>query len=407
MGEAEGELDVQLYLQFGYGMMDHALKLLSDWGGGGVILSPRDLDDGQLRSIGRKIGKLGAEVLLDPQCFLRDADHTRLTQHEYWTVYRSLSTADLTGGAGARAVLDVLAKLNDDLGTGRLILPGLLADPVTEEWFAFHEQMVTEGVALRGGERTLATIALSEAAVRNEDQVEAVVDRVAKWSCGGVYLICETPGAYLVDDPVWMANVLILASGLRLAGKAVLVGYCHHQLLALAAAKVDAIASGTWRNVRAFPPEKFYTRDEDEQSRRATWYYCPQALSEYKLPFLDIAQRNGVLDLMRPDPALGSGYADPLFRGPEPSSIKWGEQNAFRHYLTCLRAQCLAAEQATFTDALAFHHAQLDGAESLLKGLKKAGVSGQDRDFADCVDVNRAAMITFERARGARLRRSW
>jgi hypothetical protein len=398
---------VQLYLQFGHGMMDHALKLLTEWGGGGAILSPRDLDDGQLRTIGPKITKLNAEVLLDPQCFLRDADHYRLTQHQYWTNYKSYSTADLASGTGARALLGVLASLNDDIGAGRFILPGLLADPVTEEWFAFHEQMVTEGVALRGGERTLATVALSEAVVRNEDQIEAVVDRVAKWPCAGVYLICETPGSYLVDDPVWLANVLILASGLRLAGRDVLVGYCHHQMLALAAAKVDAIASGTWLNVRAFPPEKFYTRDEDEQSRRTTWYYCPQALSEYKLPFLDIAQRNSVLDEMQADPALGSAYADPLFHGPAPSTIKWGEQNAFRHYLTCLRSQCLGATCSTYNETLALHQAQLGASEALLKRLKKAGVSGQDRDFTDYVAVNRGALITFDRARGARLRRQW
>ncbi len=388
-------------------MMDHALKLLSEWGGGGVILSPRDLDDGQLRSIGPKITRLGAEVLLDPQCFLRDADHARLTQHQYWTAYKAQSTTDLVSGSGARELLGVLSALNDDLGAGRLILPGLLADPVTEEWFAFHEQVVAAGVELRGGERTLATVALSEAAVRNEDQIEAVVDRVAKWPCVGVYLVCETPGSYLVDDPVWMANVLILASGLRLAGKSVIVGYCHHQSLALAAARVDAIASGTWLNVRAFPPDKFYLRDEDEQSRRTTWYYCPQALSEYKLPFLDIAQRNGLLDEMQPGRALRSTYADPLFLGPAPSTIKWGEQSAFRHYLTCLRWQCFDATRATFADTLTAHTSQLTAAETLLKRLKRAGVFGQDRDFSDCIDVNRAALLTFERARGARLRRTW
>ena len=398
---------MQLYLQFGHGMMDHAIKLLTEWGGGGAILSPRDLDDGQLKSVGAKIVKLGAEVLLDPQCFRRDADHQRLTKHEYWTVYKAHSTADLVTGAGARALLTVLSKLNSDVGASRLILPGLLANPVNEDWFALHEQIISEGVAMLGADRVLATIALSEAAMKSEDEIEAVVDRAAKWECGGIYLICEAPGSYLVDDPVWMANLLILASGLRLAGKTVLAGYCHHQMLALASAKADAIASGTWLNVRAFQPEKFYTPDEDEQSRRTTWYYCPQALSEYKLPFLDIAQRNGILDEMRPDPGLGSTYADPLFRGPAPSTIKWGEQNAFRHYLTCLRSQCLSASLPTFIDTLASHQAQLDTAEVLLKRFKKAGVSGQDRDFADRVDVNRAALITFERARGARLRRSW
>ena len=74
-------------------------------------------------------------------------------------------------------------------------------------------------------------------------------------------------------------------------------------------------------------------------SRRALWYYCPQALSEYKIQFLDIARRVGVLDMMRPDASLGSTYADQLFSGAMPTSIDWGEPRSFRHYLACLHAQ--------------------------------------------------------------------
>ncbi len=397
---------MQLYLQFGHGMMAHALELVKEWGGGGVILSPRDLEDGKLRTIGPKIAKLGGEVLVDPQCFVRDADHHRLTGHEYWKVYKAHSTADLTTGTAARELLTSLAALNKAAGAAQMILPGLLASAVTEEWFAFHGRMVSEGVAMLGAKNVLATIALSEGAVRTEDAVEAIVERVAEWPCDAIYLICETPGPYLVDDPIWMANLLILASGLKLVGKRVLVGYSSHQMLALASASIAGVCSGTWLNVRAFPPAKFYTRPEDEISRRTTWYYCPQSLSEYKLEFLDIAKRNGALEEMRPDPASGSTYADPLFSGPAPSTIKWGEQNAFRHYLTCLRWQAGAASGATFETTFALHEKQLSEAEALIKHLKKAGVSGQDRDFSNFVDVNRAAMITFERARGARLRRS-
>lgn len=398
---------MDLYLQLGHGMMDHAVKLLSAWGHGGAILSPRDLDDAQLKAIGRKIATIGGEVLLDPQCFLRDADHYRLIEHDYWKVFRSHSTSDLASGSGSAALLKALGALNDDVAASRFILPGLLADPVTNEWFALHEHIVADGVALRGAERTVATIALSEQAVLSEDQVEAVVERVAKWPCAGVYLVFEPPGPYLVDNPVWVANVLILASGLKLAGKTLVAGYCSHQLLVLAATKADVIASGTWLNVRAFPPEKFYSAGEEEQSRRAVWYYCPQALSEYKLSFLDIALRNGVLDEMRPAPAMGSLYADPLFRGPAPSTIKWGEQNAFRHYLTCLRAQCLLATRGSLAETLKFLHAQLDAVEILLKRLRKAGVSGQQRDFTEYVDVNRSGLVTFEYARGRRLHKNW
>jgi hypothetical protein len=52
---------VELYLQFGYGMMDHTISLLRTWGGGGVILSPRDLKQGQLIRVAGQARELGAE----------------------------------------------------------------------------------------------------------------------------------------------------------------------------------------------------------------------------------------------------------------------------------------------------------------------------------------------------------
>jgi hypothetical protein len=201
--------------------------------------------------------------------------------------------------------------------------------------------------------------------------------------------------------------MLILTSGLKLLRKTVLVGYSSHQMLCLAACNVDIIAAGTWLNVRAFPTAKFYAPEDDEVSRRTTWYYCPQVLSEYKLPFLDIALRQGVLNLIRPDPAFGSSYADPLFRGAQPSTVRWGEQSAFRHYLTCLRAQCQRVTAPNFAQAMTVQTQLLDSASAGLRTLRSAGVYGNDRDFSQAIDANRSALAVFERARGARLRREW
>ena len=48
-------------------------------------------------------------------------------------------------------------------------------------------------------------------------------------------------------------------------------------------------------NVRSFSRDRFLRPDENEIRQRATWYYCPQALSEYKLPFLDLLGGDGSL----------------------------------------------------------------------------------------------------------------
>jgi hypothetical protein len=220
--------------------------------------------------------------------------------------------------------------------------------------------------------------------------------------------VCEHPGGqYLVEDPNWLANVIDLAAGLRLLGANVLFGYCNHQMLVAAAAKVNALASGTWMNVRSFPPEKFQTTYQEESKQRATWYYCPQALSEYKVPFLDIARRLGVLSSMAPPEGLDGGYVSNLFGGAQPSSVGFSESPAFRHYLHCLHGQTCSVEGASFDETCANLEGLLNSAEAILQTLGAAGVRGQQRDFTDIIDVNRAALSVLTRTRGAILRRRW
>ena len=179
-------------------------------------------------------------------------------------------------------------------------------------------------------------------------------------------------------------------------------------LLIAAIAKVDAIASGTWMNVRSFPPEKFVSTLEDEIKQRSKWYYCPQALSEYKIPYLDIAQRHGMLNEMQAPAILDSQYADILFTGAQPTAVKaFSEQNAFRHYLHCLHSQVALASRPTFDQTVDEQKKNLDVAERLLSRLRSKGITGQMRDFNEAVDANRAALELIVSIRGATLRRMW
>jgi hypothetical protein len=398
---------MRLYLQFGHGMMGHTRALLASWESGGVILSPRDLTGSQIVKMAADLRKMECEALIDPQCFAHDGDHHRLIAHEYFRKYRDNPSESFQGGIGTATLLESLAKFAKSSGVIKHILPAPLANPVNDDWFAFQENVIDEAPSHFGNDPLLATIALANQPMLDDAQVESVIERASRWNVHGFYLIAESDSAYLVENPIWLANVLILASGLKLLGKEVIVGYANHQLLPLGATKVDIIASGTWLNVRAFPIEKFYMPDEDDTSRRATWYYCPQALSEYKLPFLDVAKRMGVLNDMRPDEKFDCSYSDIIFAGATPSSINWGEQNAFRHYLSCLNLQVARGVKQTFDKTLDDYRAQLDSAEALLAQLRSKGVFGQDREFHRVLETNRSALILFQEARGERLRCSW
>lgn len=398
---------MELYLQFGYGMMQHCRHLISDWQGGTVVLSPRDMNDRQLHSLAGEITDIsGGRVLLDPQFYLPHADHERLCSHDYWPT--DYETGSFFQGAALRELLRKLISLNAALGTGEVILPGLLASAVDDQWLETQRAIVEAGRELAGGVPVVCTIALDADTARNQEYIAALLEAAPSWGADGFYIVCEHPrGEYLVQDPNWLANVLDLVSGLRLVGSKVVLGYCNHQMLVASLVQANAICSGTWMNVRSFPPDKFRSTYDEEIRQRATWYYCPHALSEYKIPFLDVAQRQQLLGQMATAPELDGGYARHLFEGPQPTTVGFSEQLAFRHYLHALRGQVHSLNHASYDEAQAAQNALLDSAEDLLGRLSSAGVRGQQRDFADAIDVNRAAISLVDSIRGPILRRKW
>lgn len=398
---------MEFYLQFGYGMMGHSRELIEHWGSGTVVLSPRDLSPEQMTRLGCELVDLGASVLVDPQLYLPHKVHERLAQHKYWPA--DYDSGMFWTGAELRRMLDELRRVNEAAKSSAMVLPGILAPRVDDDWFSTLLATYEEAERLAPGASVVGTLAIGADSMRDENQIGKLVEQSESWSPRTFYLVCEHPdGDYLVADPVWLANLLDLIAGLRISGKRVILGYCQHQMLIAACAKVTAIASGTWMNVRSFPPEKFETKYDEEMKQRTTWYYCPQAMSEYKIPFLDMAQRARVLNRMRPPHGMDQ-FVNALFSGPQPTTVGFTEQQAFRHYLDCLRTQALEASKPTFDATIEHHLSMLDDAETLLDALRAAGVNGQRRDSSndDVLDASRAAIEDLKRLRGAVLRRKW
>lgn len=399
---------MDLYLQFGHGMKEHCKYLLTKWGGGTVVLSPRDLDPdkNQLVRFSQEFIKCNGSVLIDPQLFNPRANHHTLTKHNYWP--NDYVTGLWTGGSALNQLLEEIHLLNNQANSAGYIIPGLYCTRVDEDWLAIQENIINSSVRIMNDRERWATLCISAESLRFEEQIESIISRTAEWDVSGYYVVAEHPNnQYLVDDPLWLANLLILCSGLKLQGKKVIAGYSNHQMLCLGLANIDAIASGTWLNVRSFSLNKFHESEDDETSRRAIWYYCPQALSEYKRPFLDLAFRSNILEQMAPDRLLNSDTSTILFSGAQPSTVNYSEQDSFRHYLTCLQYQCTHSRRSTFRETVDAHTIMLETAERYIKNFHKYGVRGQDRDFFNMIDVNRAAITMLEEARGFVLDREW
>lgn len=398
---------MEMFLQFGFGMMAHSKELVSAWGGGTVILSPRDLKREQLVKLSEEILALpGGRVLLDPQFYVPRSDHHRLTAHDFWP--DTYQTSGFFGGAGMQTMLAGVLQLNRDMGAAAFVLPSLMASAIDDDWLATVRATADHAATMNVGMPVYATVALSSEAVRNTAGIQDLIAEFETLKVDGAYVLLEHPDRdYIVQDPQWLTNALELSAGLRLLGKAVVVGYANHELLCLAASSVTAVASGTWMNVRAFSPDRFMAADEDDIKRKTVWYYDPNSLCEYKTAFLDAAQQRGLLAAMAPPPTFGSTYVGQLFSGIQPSSVGFGEPDAFRHYLQCLWHQARSMRGPTFDGTLSNIRQMLDAAEQQARQLKAAGVFPQTRDFADAFDPVRSALISLEATRGPTLRRAW
>jgi hypothetical protein len=249
---------------------------------------------------------------------------------------------------------------------------------------------------------------LSGEVLSDESQVESIIQYTSYWDVDGVYIACEHPNQhYLVNKPLWIINLLSLVAGIKRQGKSVIVGYASHQMLCLALAKCDAIAAGHFLNVRWFKPERFETTDDDDTSRRTTWYYCPQALSEYKVIYLDVAKRVNMLINMMPPESMRNDFSRVLFEGAMPSSTGYSEADSHRHYLHCLKMQCESLSKPTYEETRNAHLALLETAARLTAGLRNWKIKGQDRDFSEIVDVIESAISVFDEELGFVLSREW
>lgn len=397
---------MEFLLQLGHGMMEHCRHLVRSWEGGTVILSPRDLTHSQLVKFSRDIRALpNGRVLVDPQFYLPRTDHRRLIGHDYWP--GNYQTDNFFGGPGLANMMTTIFQLNIELGCSAVLLPGLLATSIEADWLRTLRETAEYAAATTPGMQLYATVALNAECVRDTAGIQDILTEFESLPVHGAYILFEHPNRdYIVEDPVWLSNVLELAAGIRLMRKIVIVGYANHELLCLGAASVNAIAAGTWMNVRSFQPDRF-REPEEEQKRRSVWYYSPSSLSEYKPPFLDVAQQRGVLASMASAPSYRSTYASQLFSGVQPSSVGFGEQDAFRHYLQCMWHQARNIRRITFDETLVYLRETLDAAERRARALATSGVLSQSRDFSDAFDPVRSALISLEANRGPVLRRAW
>lgn len=398
---------MELYLQFGYGMKQIAMDLSKDWNGATAILSPRDISPEQLKSWKNGFTKSGLKTLFDPQFYYPKSNNKGLIKYDYWDSCFSTklqSTESFEEGL-TRSIL----RYNEIADTEDYIIPAAMLkydDGWFKRWYKASERLVEATKKIVHGRKHILTLALpDELLLQKEEEIEKIIEATEKLDVDGYYIIAHPPqDKYLVDVPMWLINVVQLCAGLKLQERKVIMGYGNHQLLCLTATGIDAMATGTYLNVRRFT-NKF--EEDNSILRKSVWYYYPAALSEYKMGFLDTAYNNSVLNQMKPRKEMDNGYVDILFSGVQPSLTAFKETMAFKHYINCVRVQMKTLRKATYKETISANEVMLETAMRRIEYMENNGVYAQARSFKDMVDVNRSALQRLEKNRGFQLKQEW
>ncbi len=392
---------MNFYIQMGHGMQGLCKELSAAWQGTTVILSPQNIyPTDKLEPFAASLKKLNAQVLFDPQLYSPRKYHKNLQRHSYWP-QSNITSIEL---GECREIITSLANINSTIGSKSFILPSNIVNRVDKRWGEIQATIANQARQIANSQNLMLTIALGKEVLADDSQVEGITQYANQWDVDGVYIVSEHPDRYyLVDKPIWVTNLLSLVAGIKRLGKTVIVGYASHQMLPLALAKCDAIASGNFLNVRWFQPEHFETSESDDPSRRSIW----QALSEYKVTYLDLAKRADILPALKSPTIMENDYSQVLFAGAMPSSTNYKERDSFKHYLHCLRLQCELASRNTYVETREALFAQLETAAHLIRGLHSKRIKGQERDFCEIVDVNEAAIQIFDKEFGFAMSQEW
>ncbi|MBU4511347.1 hypothetical protein KJ830_09920 [bacterium] len=399
---------MELFLQMGHQMKPHSLELLSKWGEGTVILSPKYMTLKQMKIIANDIQQRNGSVLVDPQFYMPRTSQEKLHLHSFWP--QEYNTNTFFNGRGVKEMINIL--LNEyiyPLEASAFIIPTLYLENTNEDWNNITERTISSLSNFQLSIPKYLTVCVGEELLKNEENTHLLIEQLENYPVNGFYIIPTHPNnSYLVENVSWLLNLLDLVSSLKLSGKKVIVGYSNHQLLFLSLAKVDAICAGSWLKTRMFPLGDF-NENSDEQGggRRSIWYYCPQALSEYQVHYLDIAHRVGILQDMKPPEVYESEYSAILFNGAQPTTVDFKEKQAFRHYLNSLKTQCLEIPKETYGDTKSYLKMIFETAIDLTNYFRENGVRGKHRDFNNIGESNLSILDAFDNIRGLIYNAKW
>lgn len=374
------------YLQQGYGMMGLNEEFADKIEDIGFILSPRSLQRqthiDKIMEHGNKLRKKNKKILFDPQFYEPKTNLSKILKFPYFEGldYSTLAFDKFTAQLFSQNAIKYQDK---GLNVDEYIIPGMYANSVTEDWLEAQENMMDGALNYPNRKFTYQTLALGPDVVNNQKEFSDLINRCTQYPVDGYYIVLKSPDNFLMQDQNYLYDILDALISLNLAGKKIIMGYGNQQSLIFSGVGVSGIATGNYRNVRAFNPEIFFESDEEDIKRKGTWYFDGYTLGEYNKQQLSLAYKRGLNKYFGPI----NEFNEMLLNNPNPAIVPWSETLAFRNYLYEMNKNWALIMQSDPKDRIdlvinQFEQSKSVNQELISKGFK-LGTKGFDIETFD------------------------
>ncbi|MDN4080086.1 hypothetical protein QYF52_19255 [Paenibacillus polymyxa] len=381
------------YLQQGHGMLSMNREFVENNSDIGVIMSPRNCTREQIERHANELHERNAAVLFDPQFYQPRTERENILNYPYWNDL-NFETVEFAARGASELCRGVITYQVENLNVSEIILPGRFSNVVSEEWLDTQYAFADTANSMHTGKPVYSTVAIGPDIVRDRSAFDRLLNEIVSYPVEGIYFIVQSPRDFLVNDDLFLYNILDGLLSIRLSNKKVLLGYANQQSLIFGSAGVTGFATGNFRNVRSFHPDTFDVQEQSDR-QRATWYYDGNTLSEFRPQTLGLAYQRGLSDRFGPI----TEFSRSLLEAANPAIVPWGEPLAFRHYLTVINRQWSEIQNTPEVERLSLVIGMINQVAHQLNELEKDGVRLGDRSFKSVVDATLNALLSFKRDR--------
>lgn len=212
---------MKFYIQQAHGMQTIISDLAERWGNGTVILSPTDMDQKRMIPFAQSLNKKGMKTVLDPQCYSFHASKKKLVSQSYWINNYDTSLFDSENIKWQLNELKI--KYFDNFDSPFFIVPFPLITDVNEIVYSMLS-LYFRSTNSMGICNPYVSIPLSSDVIVDEKKLHLLLEYLEMFNFTGIYLVPAHPdGDYLVNNPVWLANIMDFCAGVKLLVIPVLV----------------------------------------------------------------------------------------------------------------------------------------------------------------------------------------